>query len=810
MKKQSSKNQKTPRPSRPKLVLLDAHAIIHRAYHALPEFSSSKGEPTGALYGLAAMILRIAGDLKPDYIAGCFDLPQPTYRHQAYEGYKAKREKADEALVSQLKRAREVFEAFGIQVFEAPGFEADDILGTIAEQLRGEEIDIVIASGDMDTMQLTENGRVNVYTLKRGLNEVVLYDEDKVFERYGFGPKLLPDYKGLSGDPSDNIIGIAGIGEKTATALITSFGSIEDIYKKLAEDRGAFAEAGIKERVIKLLEEGEEEARFSKLLATIRKDAPVDFVLPKEKWLPSIDISKAEALFKELEFRNMVSRLKNLVNGKPEEKADAVAEKKSESFGAGTLFSNSELGEGELEELKIALWLVNSNITNPEPEDILAFAKTESLKDARKIIFERLAQQDGTRIFEEIEKPLIPVVRQMSKRGIGVDTDFLSKLSKEYQAELSLLEKSIFKMAGETFNLNSPKQLGEILFNKLGLKTARQKKTSTGAFTTKEEELLKLKDLHPIIPEILKYRGLQKLLSTYIDALPRFVEADGRIHPVFLQAGTTTGRMASKEPNIQNIPIKEGIGRRVRGAFTSAEGFSLVAFDYSQIELRIAAFLSGEEAFIDVFRRGEDVHNAVAAAVFDVPVDKVDPEMRRKAKVINFGILYGMGILALKQNLGTSKAEAEKFYSDYFAKFSGLAGFIEKVKKEAARKGYTETLFGRRRYFDGIKSRIPYIRAGAERMAVNAPIQGTSADIMKLAMVRASEFIKKHGLEEDVYLVLQIHDELVFEIKEDKVAEIAPKIREIMESVVSEEESRGVPIPVNVSRGSRWDDMSSL
>lgn len=774
------------------LVLLDAHAIIHRAYHAMPEFSSSKGEPTGGLYGLSAMLIKIIKDLKPDYIVSCYDLPEPTFRKEIYKDYKAGRAKIDESLIYQINRSRDIFESLHIPIYEKAGFEADDILGTIVEKLKNnKDLRIIIASGDMDTMQLVSGNKVVVYTLKKGINDTILYDEDAVIKRFGFGPKLLPDYKGLRGDPSDNIIGIVGIGEKTATILIQNFGTIEDIYKKLKKDQGQFEKAGIKPRIINLLIEGEEEALFSKTLAQIRLDVPIDFSLPNKSWVETFNTEKAEKLFKELEFRSLIDRLKMVDGGKPDEtKNEEVKPVKEEDA-------------QDIKKTAIALWLIDSSITNPSFEDILEFTDTNDYHKTKEIIFEELKNKKLEKVYKDIELPLIPVLEKMKKKGILVDVNYLKKLSKDYHKILSALEKKIYKYADGEFNINSPKQLGVVLFDKLDLTVKGLKKTGTGARSTRASELEKLKGVHPIIDEIMEYREYQKLLSTYIDNIPDMVESDGRLHADFIQTGTTTGRMSSANPNLQNIPIRNEIGRNIRKAFVADKGYKLLAFDYSQIELRIGAFLSGDKTLIDIFSKGEDIHAGVGSLMFGVSIDKVDKEMRRQAKVINFGIFYGMGVNALRTNLKSSREEASKFLNDYFEKFAGLAKYIEQVKSETRKKGYTETYFGRRRYFPGIKSSIPFIRAMAERMAVNAPIQGTQSDIIKIAMAHIDDWIIKEGLDDGVHLLLQIHDELIYEVKDSLVEKISSKVKEIMEGILAVE----VPFVVNVSKGDVWGEL---
>jgi DNA polymerase-1 len=782
-----------------KLILLDAHAIIHRAYHALPDFTSPSGKPTGALYGLSAMLMRLVAELKPDYLIACYDLPDPTYRHDVYAGYKAKRPKTDDELIRQLDSSRDVFEAFNVPMYEHKGFEADDIIGTIVEEVKGKkDIEVVIASGDMDTLQLVSGKRVRVYTLRKGISDTIMYDEAAVNERFGFGPELLPDFKGLRGDPSDNIIGVPGIGEKTATELIREFGTIEHIYKQLKKNDKAFLEKGIKERVVKLLREHAEEAEFSKMLARIRRDAPIQFSLPKRVWSESFNPKEALELFTELGFRTLAERLRKQFAVEGGHESVALARD-----------TNATIDEGEFKETSVALWLLRSDISNPSLEDILEYAKTNNFGKARQVIFKKLKGTPPERVYEEIERPLIPVTTRMNERGVSVDLAYLEKLSTEYHKDLSGIEARIFKAAGEKFNINSPRQLADILFDKLELRPLRQKKTATGQRSTRESELEKLRGQHPIIADILLYRELQKLLSTYIDNLPGMV-VDGRLHATFVQAGTTTGRMSSQNPNLQNIPIKSDLGRRIRRAFVASDGFQLVALDYSQVELRIAAFLSGDEKLIEIFKKGGDVHAAVAATVFGVPPELVDAEMRRRAKVINFGILYGMGVNALQQNLETSRAEAQQFLNDYFKNFSGLAHYMERTKADAARRGYTETLFGRRRYFEGIRSTLPYIRAQAERMAINAPAQGTQADVIKIAMVRIDEFLKREQLERDAYLVLQVHDELVYEVRTEKLEVIGMEAKRIMESVLTIEETKGVPIIADASCGPNWGEMEKF
>ncbi len=825
MKLLSQKRSRRPRPAsngmsaekkkekkkKETLVLLDTHALIHRAYHAIPELSSPAGDPVNAVYGLSAMLMKVIKDLHPDHVVATYDLPGPTHRHEVYKEYKAKRPKMDDALAVQINRSRDVLAAFGIPIYEAPGFEADDVIGTIAKEAK-KNFDVIIASGDMDTLQLVDDARVRVFTLRKGIQDTILYDEQAVLDRFGFGPERIPDYKGFAGDPSDNIIGIPGIGEKTATNLIKTFGGMDGVYKAIRDKKWTaekWKEVGISERQLGLLRDHEDEAEFSKVLATIRTDAPFSFVEPEQSFLETLDVEKVAALFTELGFRSLVPRVKSL------------------KLGAGSLKSESEEVDSEpstfnlqpsspadiklLTESAVMLWLTQSDITNPSLDDVLANTKSKTISEAHEKLIALLDKEGLQQVFETIEKPLIPVIDTINRHGVLIDAPYLLGLSKEYHRELDILAKKIYEAAGEEFNINSPKQLGEILFTKMGIGVdgKRQKKTATGQLSTKESELVKLKEGNPIIEHILAHRELSKLLGTYIDAIPPLLDAESRLHTSFIQTGTTTGRLSSQNPNLQNIPIKSELGRRIRRAFIAPKGYKLAAFDYSQIELRLAALLSGDEKLIAIFKRGEDVHAAVAAEVFGIPQSEVTYEQRRRAKVINFGILYGMGVNALRENLKTDRAEAQAFYNRYFETFSGLAAYLSKTKVSAARLGYTTTYFGRRRFFPGLKSKLPFVKAMAERMAINAPLQGTQSDIIKLAMVSINVRLKEK-FSTDAAIVLQIHDELIFEVKDEVLTEAAKEIRQIMEHVIPAHEMHGVPILVSSEAGQNWGEMSKI
>ena len=456
-----------------------------------------------------------------------------------------------------------------------------------------------------------------------------------------------------------------------------------------------------------------------------------------------------------------------------------------------------------MKKISIALWLLNSDLTTPALSDILEYAGTDSFAEAKERILKEIKEKKLDYVYEKIELPLIPIIKKAEDYGVLIDVEYMKKLSDEYHKKLSALEKGIYALAGSEFNINSPKQMGEVLFDKMNLTAKGLKKTAGGARSTRESELEKLKDSHPIIEKILDYRELQKLLSTYVDTIPKMVDGKFRLHTTLNQAGTTTGRMSSNNPNLQNIPVRGDYGNEVRKGFISANKYKWIACDYSQIEMRVLALFSGDENLIDMFKNGKDVHSGVASFVFGVPEDKVTKDMRRQAKVINFGIVYGMGVNALKANLGSTREEAQIFYDNYFKAFPKIRNYFETVKKEALQRGYTETLFGRRRYFPGLKSKIPFVKAMAERMAVNAPLQGTAADIIKIAMQEVDEELKKAGLEGNVHLLLQVHDELIYEAEDAIVEKARDLIKKVMEGAV---ESRLI-LGANVSVGKNWGEM---
>lgn len=780
------------------LILIDSHGILHRAFHALPNFTSPSGEPTGALYGFTVMLLKIIKELNPDYIAACYDLPEPTFRHLFYEKYKAQRPAMSKELSVQIENSRKILEVFGIPVYEAPGFEADDVLATIVQKIapdgkeKNANVKIIIVSGDLDSLMLVRKG-VDVCMMKKGIQETVSYNEKTVRERFGFSPKLLPDFKGLKGDPSDNIVGVKGIGETTAKLLIKNFGDLTKLFNVLKKDKGKLEAVGIKPRIIQLLLENEEEAFFSKSLVEARTDVPVDFSFNSADWNNGFNKEKAEKLLRDYGFRSVLSRL-------PMGRENLSVQSANQDELPSEITYESK-------ELQVMFWLLDSRRINPNVEDILAFSRTGSLIEAKKFLEKKIKEDGLFKIFSEIEQPLIDILARIEKKGITLDIEYLNNLSKDYHGKLELIEEKIRQATGEKFNVNSPKQLSDVLFNKLNVSNKGVRRTKIGVYSTDFSALEKIRDRHPVIEEVIAYRELFKLVSTYVDTLPLLAKEDRRLHTSFNQTGTTTGRLSSSEPNLQNIPIKSDFGKAVRKAFVAPNGWSLVSFDYSQIELRIAAFLSGDDKMRSAFKNGEDIHTKVASEVFNVSFDQVTSEMRRKAKVINFGIIYGMGLNALSKNLNCSKEEASIFYNEYFNDFSGMKDYIEKIKKDTLVNGYTSTFLGRRRYFPEIHSSIDYIRKEAERMAINAPIQGAATgDIIKTAMVRTDSFLRQNNFLEEARLLLQVHDELLFEIKNDTIKKVIPFIKTIMEDFPFID----VPLIVGISRGDNWADMKKI
>ncbi len=752
-----------------RLVILDADALIHRAFHALPPLSTQRGEPTNAIYGFFSIFIKMVQTLEPDYIVAAFDTPAPTFRKKAFDAYKAHRPKTPDELISQLRKVKEILEELGIVTLAKEGFEADDIIGTIVSKLktRNSKLETIIVTGDLDTLQLVRPG-VKVYTMRKGMSDTVIYDEKAVRDRFGLAPEQLSDYKGLVGDASDNIPGVLGIGPKTAADLLQKYKTLDVLFK--AKD------------LPKKLEGKKDEAFFSRELATINVTVPVSFSLEKAKW-QGFNTALLEPMFFQLGFSSLLRRIAT---------TPQVSEKQGSLFG-GADKKTPALPQGEQRLAQIATWLLHPELKNPEP--------AASLSELRK----ELTSQNLLSIFETIEAPLVPILEGMSHRGIKVDKKALEELEADLKKELRTLREKISRITGGDFNPASPDQLRSLLFEKLKLSPAGIKKTPGGKVSTKESELTKLAHQHEIIPLMLKNRELEKLITTYITPLYEKIAKDGRVHTTFIQAGTATGRLASQNPNLQNIPVQGQWASRVKNVFVAEKGYDLVSFDYSQVELRVAAHLSGDKDMTRAFQKGEDIHTHTACQVFNVPEKKVTPLMRRTAKVFNFGILYGLSAHGLSQSLTISREEAQDFIDSYFSRFSGVKRYIEKTRDDVVKKGYVQTLLGRKRWFSELQSpgTLPHnVREAMFREAVNFPIQGSAtADIIKLAMIKVYPLCN-----DDARLLLQIHDDLLFEIKSDKVNMVMPGIKEVMESVVK----LSVPLVVEVKVGRRWGELKQL
>ena len=873
-----------------RFILIDAYALIHRAYHALPPLSKN-GESVNAVFGFSSILIKTISEFKPDYIAAAFDMPEPTFRHKEYKEYKATRPEAPPDLYSQVPKVKEVLRAYKIPVYEKSGYEADDIIGTISKKLKGEDVELMILTGDMDTLQLVDNN-TKVYMPKRGLSEPIIYDEKKVIERFeGLKPSQMVDFKGLKGDPSDNIPGIKGVGEKTAIDLMNRYKSIEGLYGAIDKDRAA----GISDSLMEKLKTGRKMAFFSKKISILDQNVPIKFSL-KDNEFGKFDKNKLIVVFKDFGFTRLIERLqsageqgtlmapaqaaikikykKNPQNlNFPDNQEIYLAYKLKDNGGLELLaiaddkdiyilennfFRQRRIRPWRTSVLKIladkktkktsydfkplikALWEEGINlkgsefdatiaayVLNPgergydieklavqefgeiisgDSADVLAL-KINVLKRLKPVLSARLMVTETENIFKEIEMPLISVLAKMEAVGIQLNSKELGKLGGKLEKELGVLEKEIYKLAGEEFNINSPQQLAEIIFGKLkiagALKGGRIKKTPGGALSTNAGELEKLKPQHKIIDYILNYRELAKLKSTYTDALIDLADKNSRVHTTFNQTGTATGRLSSQDPNLQNIPARGDWAEKIRGTFMAEQGFKFVSVDYSQIQLRIIAALANDKKMIEAFAKGLDIHKFTAAEINNVPINKVTPEMRFAAKELNFGIIFGMGAQSFAESAKISREQAEKFIGEYLRDFSGVAEYMEKLKDDARKNGFAATFLGRRRYLPELNSPNYMLRSQAERIAINMPIQGLEADIMKRAMIAVDNWIQRENYGDDLRMLLQVHDELLFEIKENLITEATPKIIELMEGVIKLK----VPILAEAKVGDNWAKM---
>lgn len=823
-----------------KFLIIDGSSLFYRAFYAMPGLTAPSGEPTGAVTGFANTLLKILREYSPDLAAVALDSAKKTFRNEIFSDYKATRPEMPDDLAAQLPMLKEFVEILGIKTCAAIGYEADDIIGTLTTQA-AENFSVDILTGDRDALQLIGS---NVRVLLNRKSDIEVYDDEKFLAEYGFAPPLLVDFKGLSGDASDNIPGIKGIGPKIATALIKEFGSLENVLEHRADVKPT--------KIRNALEKFADNAVLSKKLAQIVRDVPeITFDAAQFEIVPDLD--RVDDFCRRLALKKInpiihkffgVGSLFSMVPEKilPEPQPlnhDAlnaaekifIAERDMRYFAVkifgGNIFTATRNdvqkifddfgGQIFLSGLKnymrvfkvptlekffdfdLAAYLLYSERTKSMRDDELGIGNDLA---ATVTTFEKLAPRyeknlldaDLMKLYREMELPLTKVLAQMEMRGVFVDKVSLEKKSAEMSERIAALEQKIYELAGETFNINSPRQLADVLF--VNLKLPAAKKTKTG-FSTDAEVLEELKGRHPIINEILNFRALTKLKSTYLDGLGKLIDRGGRVHTNFNQTVTATGRLSSSDPNLQNIPVRTDEGREIRALFVPGEGYDcILSADYSQIELRLLAHMSGDENLIDAFKRGQDIHARTASEVFGVPIDDVTPDLRRKAKAVNFGIVYGMSDYGLSQDLHISRKEAGEYIVKYFERYPKVKDFLDATVAQAHLNGYVTTIFGRRRLLDTINSKNFNVRSNAERMAMNTPIQGSAADIIKLAMIRAEENLRDF----DSRIIIQVHDELVLEAKTSELADIEKILRKSMENVAE----LLVPLVVDVHSGKNW------
>jgi DNA polymerase-1 len=893
---------------KPLLLLFDGNALVHRAFHALPPLTQHKtGELVNAVYGFASTLLKVFADFEPTHWAVAFDRPTPTFRHEMFEEYKAQRPATPDELKSQIRKVHQLVEAFHIPVFEIDGFEADDVLGTLSKQADEQGIETIIVTGDNDMLQ-TVLPRVKALAPRRTFTDTILYDEQAVEQKYGIKPEQLPDLKALAGDVSDNIPGVPGVGEKTATRLLQQYGSLQGIYDHI-EDIAPV-------RLQNTLHEHRAQAVQSKELSTIVKDVPIKLDL-KTCQVSHYDRNEVARLFQELEFINLLPRLPQtkaesyqpsavkpqIVNtetsleqvigelekarglaievettGEKAMMADligmAISPAQGEAFyiplghqgldqppqltparvtaRLKPVLENASIGKVahngkyvtevltgcgvELENLNfdpmLAAYLLGekslglkalafnklgveiaavaeltgtgkkqSSLALLEANRVAGYtcASVNVLWSLRETLEDELRQQGLWQLFTEVEMALVPVLVAMETNGILLDTDLLREMSLEMGKELLRLEKGIYSSVGHQFNINSPQQLGKVLFEDLNLPQSRRTKTG---YSTEASVMEALRGVHPVIEFILEYRQLSKLKSTYVDALPALINRKtGRVHTTFNQTGTTTGRLSSSDPNLQNIPIRTEMGNKIRKAIIAPPGTYLLSADYSQIDLRVLAHLSQDPSLIAAFARDEDIHATTASKIFGVHTDAVSTEMRRNAKTVNFGVIYGMSDYGLEQATNLSREEAAQFIALYFEKYPKVKEYLEATKEQARKLGYVQTVLGRRRFVPEINSANRMVREAAERMAINAPVQGSSADIIKIAMINLYREMEKRNLRSK--MLLQIHDELLFEVPEGEVVEMKALVSDLMPRAF---ELR-IPVKIDIKLGRNWAEM---
>ena len=862
-----------------KLLILDSNSILNRAFYGVRYLSAKDGTPTNAIYGFLNILLKLIKEQEPDYICAAFDVKAPTFRHKQYEGYKAQRKPMPEGLAAQMPLAKDVLRAMGVTILEKEGYEADDIIGTVARLCEESEISCFIATGDKDDLQLaSDKTKVILTVTKSGYNETIIYDDKAVKEKYHVTPTEFIDVKALMGDPSDNIPGVKGVGEKTAMSLIEKHHSIEYIYENIDG-------IGLKGAMLQKMKDGREMAFMSKELATINRNTPIEFnaeecvfdgfenngelyEILKRLELNSIikkldlsggdNVKENEDIFKDFSYqvgdKNMISGDKVTVvldfdgdnissaavgvgnNAVVLNEQDDIKELLEDDSIAKVMFDVKEAivklnGRIDIKNISddtaIAAYLVDpakneytieklaseyfgTVIEKPEVKQLSLLDDVETdrseylakcavaLGVLNERIGDKIKENGQEKLYNEVELPLVTVLAHLEINGFLVDDNQLKEFADKLGEKIDALTNEIYMLAGEEFNINSPKQLGVILFEKLELKPV--KKTKTG-YATNADVLEKLRDKHPIVNFIMEYRQLAKLKSTYCDGLTAVVNPNThRIHSVFTQTVTVTGRLSSTEPNLQNIPTRTELGREIRKMFVAKDGYVLVDADYSQIELRVLAHIANDETMINAFRNNEDIHAVTASQVLGIPLEDVTKEQRSSAKAVNFGIVYGIGEFSLAQDLHISVKEAKAYIESYLEKYHGVRNYMESIKEQAKKDGYVKTMLNRIRYIPELKSPNYNIRQFGERVALNTPIQGTAADIIKLAMVRVDNRLINEGLKSK--LILQVHDELIVEAHKDEV----DKVKQILSEEMQGAMELNVPLKVDMSTGHSWYD----
>ena len=873
-----------------KIVLIDGHSILNRAFFGIPDLTNGEGLHTNAVYGFLNIMLKILDEEQPQYLTVAFDVHAPTFRHKMYEAYKGTRKPMAEELRQQVPLMKEMLHAMGVNVIEQEGLEADDLLGTLAKRAESQGLEVSIVSGDRDLLQLaTEHTKIRIPKTKRTGTEIEDYYAKDVLERYQVTPTQFIDVKALMGDTADNIPGVPGIGEKTATSLIVTYGSIENAYEHVEEIKPNRAKT--------MLSEHYDMAQMSKELATIKVDADVPFELSQASYR-NLFTQDAYLMCKRLEFKNLLKRFElkadetgNVIENSfslltelqdverifaEAKECDTIGLQLVMESGAllGAAISLSEEktvfvlvqgfvteaylmeqihdlqkhgvciatfdlkpqlkfftadSEGAIDDVKIAAYLLNPlkneysyediakdylGMMIPSAADLLGkVSLTKAVEEkpeavqktccyqayvnrkSKEALINELKSQGMDELYRDVEMPLVYTLYDMEQEGIGIDAGELKEYGENLAVSIERLEQEIYEEAGETFNIQSPKQLGVILFEKL--KMPNGKKTKTG-YSTAADVLEKLAPDYPIVSKILEYRQLAKLKSTYADGLAAYIDADGRIRSTFQQTVTATGRLSSTEPNLQNIPIRMELGRLIRKVFYPREGYVFVDADYSQIELRVLAHMSGDENLIDAYRQAQDIHAITASKVFHVPFEEVTPLQRRNAKAVNFGIVYGISSFGLSQDLSITKKEADAYIKSYFETYPGIKEFLDRQVEEGKRDGYVKTMFGRRRPVPELSSSNFMQRSFGERVAMNAPIQGTAADIIKIAMIRVHDRLKNEKLKSK--LILQVHDELLVEAAEDEVEQV----RSILEEEMKHAAELSVVLEIDMHTGKNW------